>query len=125
MIDVRELRIGSKLLINGKVITVLGIINTKIYYGNIESPCYNYLSDFEPIPLTAERLLKCGFERNDNHNPNFNTYNFNFSQIMFSNYGNKEITFNYGLTLVIKIEYLHQLQNLYHDIEQEELNFNL
>ena len=120
MIKVQELKIGNR-TIQGIVTQIGELITIKDNNG------FDYLHDIElePIPLTEDVLLKCGFERKDNCNPNFHTYNFNKTSVRFSAYGSREITFNYGLTLVVHIKYLHQLQNIYFALIGEELNVNL
>lgn len=76
--------------------------------------------DIEPIPLTEEILLKCGFEFFDNERI-FN----NFVIEDFHN-GNYYFTAGEGIKLHEKhIEYLHQLQNLYFSLTGEELNVKL
>jgi len=85
--------------------------------------------DIQPIPLTEEILLKCGFE---------NKMNLMYISIFegmlcismkdFS-YGlySSEQRFNIGLSYSnsTKIQYLHQLQNLYWSLTQKELQIEL
>lgn len=89
----------------------------------------NCNKDIKPIPLTEEILLKCGFE---------NKMNLMYISIFegmlcisindFS-YGlySTEQRFNIGLSYTnsSKIEYLHQLQNLYWSLTQKELQIEL
>jgi len=67
---------------------------------------------YEPIPLTEEILLKCGFKkRNDCEGYWLNGILF-YKEIMSENQKTK-------------IKYLHQLQNLYWCLVGEELEINL
>lgn len=76
--------------------------------------------DREPIPLTEEILLKCGFEFFDNERI------FNGFVIEDFHNGNYYFTSGEGIKLHEKhIEYLHQLQNLYFSLTGEELNVKL
>jgi hypothetical protein len=76
-------------------------------------------SDYQPIPLTEEWLLKFGFEKSDN----------NFDWYIKDNYC---VSFLKELDLIVfkikfqtvdicKIKYVHQLQNLYFALTNEEL----
>lgn len=76
------------------------------------------LEDLQPIPLTEELLLKCGFEEHDNvfHSELF-IYNNGNLTIIADDYN------NVGKT--IKVCYLHQLQNLYFALMGTELEIQL
>lgn len=61
MIDVRELRIGNYLFMRENIVAIGGIPNRMC----LLIPGQEYavdLEQFEPITLTEELLLKCGFE---------------------------------------------------------------
>ena len=71
----------------------------------------------EPIPLTEELLLNCGFRKNDNQ----------FKRLGFSVFLYKDADFyeSYELPMFIHLQFLHQLQNLYYALTNEELTINL
>jgi hypothetical protein len=76
-------------------------------------------ADFDPIPLTEEWLLKFGFKKTEWDN--FNSYrlmigNNDYTIVLYSD-GNCEV----GDIITCKIEYVHQLQNLYFALTGEEL----
>lgn len=75
-------------------------------------------SDFEPIPLTEEWLLKFGFEKTPWY---FNSYRLvignNDYAILIDLDGDCEV----GDIITCKIQYVHQLQNLYFALTGEEL----
>jgi hypothetical protein len=76
-------------------------------------------SNLKPIPLTEEWLLKFGFEKTEWDN--FNSYRLmigsnDYAIILYSD-GNCEV----GDIITCKIEYVHQLQNLYFALTGEEL----
>lgn len=81
--------------------------------------------DIKPIPLTEEILLKCGFEitRQTEHPNNIWTVygeecKFELEHITsFYLYDNK--------CFGTKVQYLHQLQNLYFALTNTELTVNL
>lgn len=67
MIDVRTLRIGSHVLVDGKRVRVCGITKRKIGYHHPEwrkeaHLCYARLNEVEPIAITPELLTGLGFE---------------------------------------------------------------
>lgn len=75
----------------------------------------------KPIPLSPEILEKCGFEEKDNHK------NFQFKV-----YTKDDFTFNtnhgwwyFNRNLDRQPKYLHQLQNLYYALTQNELTITL
>lgn len=55
MIDIKQLRVGSQVYYNGEVKT----IKPRHFYNLYASDYHN----FQPIPITEEVLVKCGFER--------------------------------------------------------------
>lgn len=69
-------------------------------------------SNFNPIPLTEEWLLKFGFKERKNSIP-YRYYKNRHSIELFSNYARM----NYS----IGFKYVHQLQNLYFALYGEEL----
>ncbi|WP_312922539.1 hypothetical protein [Empedobacter brevis] len=75
-------------------------------------------SKYEPIKLTKEIIMKCGFEP---------TYFVCDNKLASYRIKNKDFI-NPDFTLVwygTKIEYLHQLQNLYFSLTQQELIIEL
>jgi len=73
-----------------------------------------YSSHFNPIPLTPEILEKCGFVSN----PYQDRYEFGDIHVEYC--GFRDICWVNGKP---HIEYLHQLQNLYFALTNEELNY--
>jgi len=83
-----------------------------------ESECI----DIKPIPLTEEWLLKFGFRKSDK-NDEFGGYlspylpNGNRVRVKNNTWQSQH--------LEVKIEYVHQLQNLYFSLTNEELKYEL
>ena len=88
---------------------------------------------FEPIPLTEEILLKCGFKKTEeyyaSYEENIDVYTIGCFDIAF-------IDNEYKLWFCIEedpfysfswteIKYVHQLQNLYFSLTGQELEINL
>jgi len=80
--------------------------------------CIDYFEHYEPIPLTEDILLKCGFK--------------GIALPLYLNTGyfefvwRKELFLDVeGQWLSINCHYLHQLQNLYFALCGEELKINL
>ena len=82
----------------------------------------------EPIPLTEEILLKCGFGKSDEHEMG---HNYNESFGFYYDYHFKRFRLEcddgikHGAEMDISIHFLHQLQNLYFALTNEELTVNL
>lgn len=117
MIAAQELRIGNYVEVECRHIPVLN--GQEIDYGHAVQL---------PIPLTTEILEKCGFEKSSMWNCLTNR---------IDEYGLLNIyldTLSYGLfdtqsgdeyrSWDNRIEYLHQLQNLYFALTQTELTYN-
>lgn len=73
--------------------------------------------NINPIPLTPEILEKCGFEKYDEENDRWVLSGF-------GSYHMAEKSFYFGTTS-LKIEFLHELQNLHYTLKKEELTINL
>ena len=124
MIQVNELRIGNLIYSSsGGVKYVVGTsYKTILHSSSLESYTYyeDYDSNCEPIPLTEEILLKCGAKKTDKEDSfgGFIIYypNGNGMRIKNNEWSNQHIT--------VKIEFLHQLQNLYWCLCGKELTFN-
>jgi hypothetical protein len=84
--------------------------------GNVYPVEYGYELDdiknnpniVKPIPLTEEWLIKFGFDEQ------------NKTELGFWNNGDA-IYFSFGSEYDVKLEYVHQLQNLYFALKGEEL----
>lgn len=99
--------------------------NTKAFS---EQKCFKYSYGYiEPIPLTEEILLKCGFSITESIlHENTNAYEIkSWGRIVLINgiLQSDEFYFLDGLSTEIK--YLHQLQNLYFALTNEELTIQL
>ena len=75
---------------------------------------------FQPIPLTEEILLKCGFIIDSINN--FEKYPFTIQK---SNHYVTDFLFYKNGDSGVVIKYLHQLQNLYFALTGKELEINL
>ena len=126
-----ELRIGNYVLDEDREISKIEQISSdNIHkFTLVSGDAINiYPSNIYPIPLTEEILLKCGFVKNGNSHLLLNLDNgFNLSAYGYSFRNSKyEViltdTINNELTIV---KHLHQLQNLYSALNQEELKITL
>jgi hypothetical protein len=125
-----ELRIGSLVYITDtstllfyKQVTQINIHNLMYLCGETKEP---FEFEIEPIPLTEEWLLKFGFEEYIDFGyktKNFDliplcgfTYSINKKRVMIMHKGNQMSHW-----LNIEIQYVHQLQNLYFALTNEEL----
>jgi len=128
MINDFELSKGNNVLFNGMVAEILELheedarIRWKHLDGNIYDGFFQY-ERLDPIVITEEVLLKCGFEetykssyrqRFDHIKKPENGYDFSFVE------NGHEIGFRYyGRHLDVK--HLHRLQNLYFELNDEKL----
>lgn len=87
----------------------------------------NYVDFFKPIPLTEEWLFKFGFQKDLNWKISLD--NFYFLELMrigeeYSAFHEKKPSEEYAHKLV-RVKYVHQLQNLYFALTGEELQLQL
>jgi hypothetical protein len=132
-----ELRIGNYVVIDGITtlsITVLGVLNDKIYYSPInndefDKDFYSLMSYVKPIPLTEEWLLKFGFEKyikETDYDSIYELKNINIPKSGYFEFSvgfieNEINIFLYSGECLRHIKYIHQLQNLYFALTGEEL----
>ena len=130
--NVNELRIGNYITTSYRgfkifLITEInkGTVSFDSLVDNFSS--YTIYPYVKPIPLTEEILLKCGFKKREystadkwfiGENPI--TYDWMFELTWIN--GDSSPFFKNGFH---KINYLHQLQNLYFILTGEELEINL
>ena len=127
-----ELRIGNW-IIEDETIYSYGISKTKRQISlndfRVSDDNWSDLWDmFKPIPLTEEILLKCGFGKSDEHEMGHN-YNETFG--FYYDYHFKRFRLEcddgikHGAEMSLDIQFLHQLQNLYFALTNEELEIKL
>lgn len=114
MIQANELRIGNLVSVENKpyIITSGDIYNLDCYYKQ-------YINFYEPIPLTEEWLLRFGaiLHPNKNWDLQLKIGAINLSFRVYKKwYSELE-----GIYLGQHIQFVHQLQNLYHALTGEEL----
>ena len=120
MITANELRIGNLVKWREHILSIKSIDYESVYVELNEElrilyetkHLYLPITEIEPVPLTEERLLKFGFEKDVTE---YNTCWFlNHVYIWF-------VDGEYINELDLPIKYVHQLQNLYFALKGEEL----
>lgn len=131
-----ELRVGNYLYYEHTTHIVSGVHGNKVYSWwvkdgqpvieyeakdvsgtQVENPYIDVISQYEPIPLTEEWLIKFGFEMGKN--PKIIQL---FPMQLLETPNGFEYFLGYGFGgKFIVIKYLHQLQNLYFALTNEEL----
>lgn len=86
--------------------------NTIAYWGLDEFP------DPKPILLTEERLLKFGFNKSFLDNDQCRCWDYELNEFHLHGMGDNIFTF-----MTRKINYVHQLQNVFFVLTGEELTF--
>lgn len=135
-----ELRIGNYVNIEGDVVKVKEIYEKSIHYANGEYESYATEDFIQPIELTEELMLKIGFKKERQLISNlfyldYETDVDNIIRVKYVIYPKApsllKITtsqcWNYECFEFIKrgIRYLHQLQNAYYCLTNEELKVEL
>jgi hypothetical protein len=116
----QELRIGNLVRnnLNGEILKPCDVLCDGINTDKIEGLNYGFI---EPIPLTEEWLFKFGFERQEN---NWKTLDLHFATIGWEKLAGIALSFEKESIYLPHIKYVHQLQNLYFALTNEELILN-
>ncbi len=115
MIKANELRLGNKMFIpSTNQIVEISCINK--YIGVYVNDGFSWLGfqEIKPIPLTEEILLKCGFVEID-------TYDDHYYYLQKCDLGLDRSFQPYGIGFIPDLKHVHQLQNLYFALTNEEL----
>jgi len=120
-----ELRIGNWLHFDNFIGNSHYIQVTPRMFRNMGLDCSDNLEIelnqyYEPIPLTEEMLLKCGF-----HKELDAFYRKNKSQMIEVCFHDDGILITNQSVCLSSIKYLHQIQNLFFALTNEELNIEL
>ena len=126
-----ELRIGNFVYFGVNIVPIKSIHTESV----LKSPVYVYvelneklanlcldMSEISSVPITSEILLACGFEKpaysyNGKifHLSEWDAYPLNWLVAMNKN----------GAVIIDRLKYLHQLQNLYFALTNQELDVKL
>lgn len=127
MIDIKELRVGSHILVDGEISEIYGISHKGCTIRFDDSPfgCA-FLTEHnkvEPIPITVELLTNLGFKPYEDENylilsKRFKQYKFD---IMLHNEHWNVATCNSVCLASHKIKYLHELECFVYMTLHEEL----
>jgi hypothetical protein len=115
-----ELRIGNlaRYSEGGTIFKICDIYNNGLGVENLTEKTWIEISEFEPIPISEELLLKAGFIKGDTGN--IYLYANRYHKIEISSSLNKVWLSD---TKIEHIKHIHQLQNLYFALTGEELEF--
>lgn len=117
--DARELRIGSKVNLNGADVTVKTIeynpVSEEYFIRVLEDYRQIKVNYLSPIPITEELLLRAGFNKIGNKYYIGAEYEYSLNGVF-----NDHVA---GCTFSVNILFLHQLQNLIYSLTGSELTF--
>ncbi len=122
MININELRIGN--LVYNEYAKAYQIIDGYTFWHTMFPDDVMHLVELiglQPIELSPLILEKCGFEGG------YFTYDYGKLSIHLpsNSYKNGRTFFNSWCIIEESVKYLHQLQNLYYSLTNEELNIKL
>ena len=128
MIIAEELRIGNYLYFkNTKDVVMVDLINNKHFDCRDEYGSFIPNGNYEPIPLTEEVLLKCGFVYSEPF-PNVRgiLFNENFEiGLDGEDFILDQMSVRIDKAIILKVKYLHQLQNIWFVHKGQELTIEL
>jgi len=105
--DIKELRIGNLVYVKEDGNIPFEIEDLYKYDGD----------DYEPIELTTDWLVGFGFRKSSNFVYYFDSFSWDSSDSIFTVYSD----WNGEYAYYVKVEWVHQLQNLYFALTGKEL----
>ena len=115
-----ELRIGNYVYFHGDAEEINMVDGCEIIGREEQPSCH--IEEFEPIPLTEEWLLKFGFKKQLDKSFAKNNFSIFLDKRFKTNLFLQENQENFKwFSYELKVEYIHQLQNLYFALTCEEL----
>ena len=125
--EAKELRIGNCLFLcfksgNGRKDVIKKIRMSDIVHIYENDGAF----DYTPIQFTEERLLKCGFELQNQYTyvvDGFKVYTIDINGLTF--YCDESNNFETVECNNIKFKYIHQFQNIYFDLTEIEAEIDL
>lgn len=122
-IKASDLRIGNYVLyehtIEGKLINIIDWIDLRW----ISKDHLEFNKFYKPIPLAEEWLERFGFEKQDNNWKRLSICN-DWTYLYWERLAGVELSVNKRSCMLPHINYVNQLQNLYHTLTGEELTIN-
>ena len=130
----QDIRVGNYLLVGGEIREVYSVSKYRITFlvpsaAKVKSIRWFAFDDIKPIPITEEWLINFGF-KSDGYKKEFigkdfrsngMTLDFVLSKPLTKGEWNEFYTYNLESYRYKNIENIHQLQNLYWDLTNEEL----
>lgn len=126
MIHVKDLRLNNWILDRGIPTQVsmlsIGVTFYSINGVNLDKKTGKVIDTgedrFSPLPISPEVLEACGFTRDKDDNK---FYGHSFQPIFHIFSGQYGFI---GLPTYVTLKYLHQLQNIYHSLTEQELSYH-
>lgn len=122
MIDIKSLRLGNAVMYDGEIVFISSVLKTHVKISEYLNTLH--CSKIDHIPLSEEILLKCGFEKDNICY--FEKGNIKLEKLLTTPKFILRIKRGRTGSMEIKIvKYLHEIQNWYFLIHEEELQINL
>lgn len=131
--EMTELRLGNLVMYNNQIVKTTGLHYDMFECGCPDDNnwmCTGRISEVHPIELTEEILLKIGFEKDGNNyslvcgDIEVGYYIDKFKQVLYINVS-REKRFYKNELRSYDVKYLHQLQNTYYCLTNNELEIEL
>lgn len=113
-----DLRLGNLVVYNGSVFRVTRISKNIITADRGKGDVEFSINDLSPLRITEFWLLKFGFKRYP--------WGLVTGNLLFKDKDHKldELTLEVGNGFRVRVEFIHQLQNVYHSLSGNEFEFD-
>jgi hypothetical protein len=118
MIQANELRLGNLILKNNEIYEISSLFFVDLHDGTIREN-YNNSYIIEPIPLTEEWILKFGLKKTKYKSDII--YDFGLQNSTYITIDKNDLSYFMWDEYLTSIKYVHQLQNLYFALTNNEL----
>lgn len=118
---VQDLRVGNLLTYNNKDFKVLEIHQGKIKAQSNKGIVEFNLSELQPVILTEQRLIEWGFTKSEITKGKYYVEDYLEFTIEDNDWDNPSLNIFIDGKYITCVEFVHELQNLYYALTNEEL----
>lgn len=125
MIDPKSLRIWNTVNFGGRPISLTA--EDMVYLLTMQAKI-QATNNYQPIPLSEQELIRLGWQSIGELHPTFKLWNYLLEEDMLRTgkyYLRQIINKEDSLVIAGDLLYVHELQNIFHDLKRKELEYKV